>query len=124
VRKRILVVMIARARGQLTAAAAYAAVLLFLASAGIDLATAAGPTTHTVVIDGVKYEPETVTVKRGDTIVWINKDPFPHTVTAKGVFDSHEIAAGKSWKYTARKAGEYAYVCTLHPNMKGTLKVE
>ena len=65
-----------------------------------------------------------MTAKRGDTIVWVNKDPFPHTATAKGVFDSHEIAAGKSWKYTPRKAGEYAYICTLHSNMKGTLKVE
>ncbi|MDQ2963333.1 MAG: cupredoxin family copper-binding protein [Pseudomonadota bacterium] len=81
-------------------------------------------TTHTVIIEGVKYEPETLAVKRGDTVVWINKDPFPHTVTAKGAFDSHDIGAGKSWKYTARKAGEYAYVCTLHPNMKGTLMVE
>ena len=72
----------------------------------------------------MKYEPETLTVKRGDTIVWANKDPFPHSVTAKGAFDSHDIAAGKSWKYTASKAGEYAYICTLHPNMKGTLKVE
>jgi plastocyanin len=27
-------------------------------------------------------------------------------------------------KYVVRKAGEYAYTCTLHPNMKGTLKVE
>ena len=27
-------------------------------------------------------------------------------------------------KYAVRKAGEYAYTCTLHPNMKGTLKVE
>jgi plastocyanin len=82
------------------------------------------PATHTVVIEGTKYEPETLTVKRGDTVVWINKDPFPHTVTAKGVFDSHDIAASRSWKYTARKAGEFAYICTLHPNMKGTLKVE
>jgi plastocyanin len=80
--------------------------------------------TRTVVIDGLKYEPETLTVKRGETVVWVNKDPFPHTVTAKGAFDSHDIAAGKSWKYTARKAGEYPYICTLHPNMKGTLKVE
>jgi plastocyanin len=87
-------------------------------------AIAAAPVTHTVVIEGVKYEPETLTVKRGETVVWVNKDPFPHTVTDKGAFDSHDIAAGKSWKYTARKAGEYAYVCTLHPNMKGTLKVE
>jgi plastocyanin len=87
-------------------------------------AIAAAPVTHTVVIEGVKYEPETLTVKRGETVVWVNKDPFPHTVTAKGAFDSHDVAAGKSWKYTARKAGEYAYICTLHPNMKGTLKVE
>ncbi len=79
---------------------------------------------HTVVIEGVQYAPETLAVKRGDTVIWINKDPFPHTVTAPGAFDSHAIPAGKSWKFTARKAGEFAYVCTLHPNMKGTLKVE
>ena len=87
-------------------------------------ATAVTPATHTVVIEGFKYQPETVTIKRGDSVVWINKDLFPHTITAKGVFDSHDIAPGRSWKYTPRKAGEYAYTCTLHPNMKGLLKVE
>ena len=79
---------------------------------------------HTVVIEGVKFEPETLTVKRGETVTWINKDPFPHTVTASGVFDSHDIPSNRSWRYTAHKAGEYAYSCTLHPNMKGTLRVE
>ena len=34
-------------------------------------------TTHTVAIDGVKFDPETITVKVGDTVVWINKDPSP-----------------------------------------------
>lgn len=92
--------------------------------AGTDAIAAGGAVRHTVMIEGTKYEPATVTVKRGETVVWVNKDPFPHTVSAKGAFDSHDIAAGKSWKYTARKAGEYAYTCTLHPNMKGTLKVE
>jgi plastocyanin len=87
-------------------------------------ASAAKATTHQVVIDGLKYAPETLTVKRGDTIVWTNKDPFPHTVTAPGKFDSHDIAADGSWKYVARAAGEYAYICTLHPNMKGMLRVE
>lgn len=57
-------------------------------------------------------------------MVWANRDPFPHTVTAAGVFDSHSIATGSSWKYVARKAGDYAYICTLHPNMKGMLRVE
>ena len=80
--------------------------------------------THTVVIEGVSYHPESLTVKRGETVVWINKDPFPHTVTAKGAFDSRDIAANASWRYTARKPGNYDYICTLHPNMKGTLRVE
>jgi plastocyanin len=58
-------------------------------------------------------------------VTWINKDPFPHTVTSKeGRFDSREIAAGKSWSFTPRKAGAFAYVCTLHPTMKGVLRVE
>ena len=89
-----------------------------------DAASAAKPATHRVVIDGLKYEPQTLTVRRGDTIVWTNKDPFPHTVTAPGKFDSHDIAANGSWKYVARTAGDYAYICTLHPNMKGTLRIE
>jgi len=108
-----------------TAAALVCAWGVFCISAIVTAGTAiAAPVTQTVVIEGVKYEPETLTVKRGETVVWVNKDPFPHTVTAKGAFDSHDIAAGKSWKYTARKAGEYAYICTLHPNMKGTLRIE
>lgn len=94
------------------------------AVATVETALAAGPVTHSVVIEGVKFEPEALTVKRGETVVWVNKDPFPHTVTAKGTFDSHDIAAGKSWRYIARKPGEYVYICTLHPNMKGALKVE
>jgi len=81
--------------------------------------------THTVAIDGTNFKPATLNVKVGDSVVWENKDPFPHTVTsAAGGFDSHEIAPGKSWKYTATKKGEFAYVCNYHPTMKATLKVE
>lgn len=87
-------------------------------------AAVAASTTHTVTIDGLKFDPDPLTVNRSDTVVWVNKDPFPHTVTAKGAFDSHEIATGRSWKYVAKKVGEYSYVCTLHPNMHGTLTVK
>ena len=99
-----------------------AALVLLLGATGPS--PGAATRTHTVVIEAVKYTPESITVKHGDTVVWINKDPFPHTVTAKGVFDSHVILPGRFWKYTPRKAGEYAYVCTLHPTMKGMLNVE
>jgi plastocyanin len=81
--------------------------------------------THTVVIEAMRFDPQELTMQVGDTIVWVNHDPFPHTVTAVGKqFDSHEIASGGSWKYTARKAGVFAYVCSLHPNMPGTLRVQ
>ena len=83
-----------------------------------------GPVTHTVVMQATSYAPQALTVKRGDTVVWINKDPFPHTVTAARGFDSKSIAAGASWKYTAREVGEFPYTCTFHPNMKGTLRLE
>jgi plastocyanin len=80
--------------------------------------------THTVTIEGMRFNPQTLSVRRGDRITWINKDPFPHTVTAAdGKFDSHPIAAGGSWTYVARKAGEYDYACTLHVDMKGRLQV-
>lgn len=82
------------------------------------------PATHKVLIDGTAYVPRTLAVRRGDIVVWVNHDPFPHTVTASaGGFDSKTIAPGKSWKYTARKAGVFPYTCTLHPAMTGTLSV-
>jgi plastocyanin len=120
--------MTASLNGQRGCGRGYALAVALFCTCGFlaaDVVLAAGKAvTHTVVIDGVKYAPESLAVKRGDTVVWINKDPFPHTVTAPGAFDSHAIAAGKSWRYTTRKSGEFAYICTLHPNMKGTLKVE
>jgi len=95
---------------------------MFVAATGSPAAALAGE--HLVAIDGVKFEPAAITVRPGDTVAWSNKDPFPHTVTDRGVFDSKEIAPGKTWKWTARKPGVYDYVCTLHPNMKGTITVK
>ena len=42
------------------------------------------PATHTVTMEAVSFKPESLTVKAGDSIVWVNKDPFPHTATAAG----------------------------------------
>ncbi len=96
--------------------------LLALAMASSISGTAA---TRAVAIDGTAFSPADITVKRGDTVIWTNDDPFPHTVTARdGAFDSKAIAAGKSWRYVARKPGTFAYYCALHPTMTGMLTVE
>ena len=88
-------------------------------------ACTAPPVTHTVSIDGTAFTPAVLTVKVGDSVVWVNQDPFPHTVTsAAGVFDSKALQPKTSWTYTATKAGELPYVCSFHPTMKGTLRVE
>ena len=85
----------------------------------------AAPTVHTIVIDGMRFIPQTVEVKRGDTVVWRNKDPFPHTATAsRGGPASPAIAAGASWTYEATQRGSYAYLCTLHTTMTGLLVVK
>jgi plastocyanin len=81
--------------------------------------------THTVIIQAVVFSPPALVVRQGDMVVWVNRDPFPHTATAAdGSFDSKSIAAGQSWKYVARKLGEHPYGCTFHPTMKGMLTVE
>jgi plastocyanin len=78
-----------------------------------------------VTIDGTRFTPDTLTVKAGDSVVWVNKDPFPHTATSRaGGFDSDEIAPGGSWTHRFRKKGEFPYICTLHRTMKATLRVE
>jgi plastocyanin len=83
------------------------------------------PKTHTVLLEATGFTPANLTVAAGDSIVWVNKDPFPHTATSKeGGFDSKQIQSGKSWKYVASKKGEFPYVCTLHPTMKGVLQVK
>jgi plastocyanin len=83
------------------------------------------PKTHTVTIEATSFKPESLTVAAGDKVVWVNKDPFPHTATStSGGFDSGNIEPDKSWTFTAIKKGEFGYICSLHPTMKAVLKVE
>jgi plastocyanin len=94
------------------------------ANAASPPARPAAAGTHTVIIEGMRFHPEKIVVRRGEKIKWINEDPFPHTVTAAdGRFDSGTIRPDGAWTYVPGKAGEYDYRCTFHPTMKGRLIV-
>ena len=80
--------------------------------------------TRTIEIDAMAFAPPSVTVRRGDTVVWVNRDLVPHTATAGKVFDSGAIAPGRSWTTIAKTPGRHDYVCTLHPTMRASLLVE
>lgn len=98
----------------------------------VTVATACGrdpgavAVTHTITIEGVSYAPPSVTVNAGDRIIWVNKDPYPHTATSPAAaLDSREIAGdGGSFTFTAAQRGDFTYVCTLHPTMTGVLHVK
>jgi plastocyanin len=106
------------------------ALIALLAVLGaVTIVTASGaaakPERHIVTIDGTSFRPADLTVNVGDTVVWTNKDPFPHSATSKlGKFDSDEIKADGSWTYVAKKKGDFPYICSIHPSMKGTLHVK
>ncbi len=104
-----------------------AVVGLFLlpASAAAHEQRGAQGAAHTVTIENMQYNPAELHVHRGERIVWVNRDLFPHTATsASHAFDSGSIAANSSWTYVAGKVGEYPYGCTFHPSMKGLVVVQ
>jgi len=77
-----------------------------------------------ITIKDRKFTPAKVTIQPGDAVRWINRDNFDHTVDAKdGSFSSGTIKSGKSYEHTFPKAGDFAYECSLHPRMKGTVVV-
>lgn len=73
----------------------------------------------------MKFVPERIEVAAGDRITWTNKDFLPHSVTAKAAaIESGDLTEGKTFSYVAKKPGEIAYICRLHPVMHGTIVVK
>ncbi len=87
------------------------------------------PRAHTAgdpgnTITDFKFSPGTTTIHVGDTITWTNSGPSPHTATAKdGSFDTGNLNKGASASHTFTHAGTFAYICTIHPFMHGTVVV-
>ena len=83
--------------------------------------------TYNVSIQNFAFGPKSVTVKRGDKIIFQNRDTVGHTATSDtGKFDSGILANGASFTLdTSNLApGSYPYHCTPHPNMTATIVVQ
>jgi plastocyanin len=82
------------------------------------------PATHTVEIKDMKFVPEAITVKKGDTILWINQDITNHDVTEEKTkaWASGPLKSGASWKMAVSDNADY--FCSIHVVMKGTIRVE
>ena len=79
----------------------------------------------TISIDKFMFEPTSLTVTAGTTVHWKNLDPEPHTV--RGVetnFRSDPLDQNDSYAHKFDKPGTYRYVCSIHPQMLGTIIVK
>lgn len=85
-------------------------------------ATSVRPVIH---IKNFAFVPETMTVAAGQSVLFVQDDQTPHTVTASDKsFDSGNLDQRATWAHAFAKPGTYAYICAYHPNMKGTIVVK
>jgi plastocyanin len=78
-----------------------------------------------VAIANSAFDPPTVTIQVGDVVTWTNQDSVAHTATATdGSFDTGQLANGAFETVTFDTAGTFAYVCSIHPQMTGSIAVE
>ncbi|MCL6547278.1 MAG: cupredoxin domain-containing protein [Alicyclobacillus sp.] len=86
---------------------------------------------NTVVVHmgNFAFQPVTLHVTAGTTVVWDNDDTMPHAVTSganrsfDGRFNSGDLEPGQTFSYTFKKPGVYPYYCIYHPTMNGTVLV-
>jgi plastocyanin len=81
------------------------------------------PKTHTVQIVRMQFQPAALSVNKGDTVVFLNKDLVNHNATesSAGKWQSPTLRPGDSWRMVV--TGTADYYCTFHPGMKGKLEV-
>ena len=84
----------------------------------------AGPVAS-VSMDHNTFIPSEITVVPGTTVTWVNKEAMPHTVVDvnKG-FRSKTLVKDAQFSFTFTAAGDYDYLCSIHPNMKGKVIVK
>ena len=83
------------------------------------------PAPPQIVIKNFMFSPVAITVKAGSTITWTNQDQEPHTsVSVEGLFRSGALDTNDSFSFKFDKPGTYHYLCSIHPQMVGTIVVQ
>src|SRR5438105_11944070 len=119
----------------LTAKNKTAVLLSGIAFLNLSLFAIAGEMTHDdstsskqnrIEIKDFAFNPQTLTVKSGDKVTWINRDEEPHTIVSveKQFKKSTALDTDQEFTITAGAPGTYSYFCSVHPKMTGTIVVE
>lgn len=99
------------------------AIAALLAAAMIPVAAAPPARTYTITLDNMKFGAPPPKLHVGDTILWVNRDLFRHSATARdGGFDL-DLPPARTVRLVLKKPGVIAFFCKFHPGMTGRLKV-
>jgi plastocyanin len=78
-----------------------------------------------VSMDHNTFIPGEITVAPGTTVTWVNNETMPHTVVNPNQgFRSKFLVKDAKFSFTFTTPGDYDYLCSIHPNMKGKVIVK
>jgi plastocyanin len=79
-----------------------------------------------IEISGFAFNPSTVTIPKGATVIWTNIDSAPHNILSDSgdEIKSDSFSKGETFAHTFSTPGTYDYHCGIHPSMKGKIIVE
>jgi Icc protein len=90
-----------------------------------DARTSAPLAPGEVAIDNFSFTPRELSIAAGDSVTWRNHDDVPHQIVSVGkqFAPSSVLDTGQQYKLSLEKPGRYAYFCSIHPTMTGTVVV-
>ena len=103
---------------------AFAAAMFVSAAGSFSVSSAKAAETVEVHVANFTFAPQLITVRKGTTVVWINRDDTPHRVVAiKSQFKSPVLDTDETFQWTFTDAGKFPYFCSMHPHMTGIVTV-
>ena len=117
-------------RRPLAAAAGLVLALGGAAAVAQQVAAAGSPGSAEIAIENFAFSPARVTVEPGTAVTWSNRDEEPHNIVnvpAAGqprVFRSQAVDGGDKYSFVFNQPGTYSYICSIHPQMQGTIVVK
>jgi len=89
-------------------------------------ATPLTPRTYNIEIKDFAFSPASLTINKGDTVIWTNKDSVPHPVTSDSgnELNSGTLSQGQTYSHTFSAAETFFYHCSVHPMMKAKIIVQ
>ncbi len=96
------------------------------ANDSVQTSNVAGAKIHNIEIRNMAYSPATLTIKKGDTVIWVNYDKgTTHTVTSTrgNELSSSFLKIGENYTHTFNTTGKFVYYCIPHASSHGDVIV-